>query len=225
MSAGSNQGSLRTNNSNNREVFINIAQAPAGSYTTGNGSGVALCAPGTYNGSVGRTSCSDASPGYHVASAGATSQAICAAGTYSATEKATSCTPARIGFYVGNAGQRSDTACQANTTTVSTGSTGSNRCIAVPGYYIANYTLAACPAGSYSAAAGATSCTQATAGNFVGTAGATGQTACAAGSYSATARATSCTQATAGSFVGTAGATTQTACAAGSYSASAGATS
>ena len=82
---------------------------------------------------------------------------------------------------------------------------------------------ALCTPGSYSVT-GAEPCTDADAGSFVASSGATGQTQCAAGSFSDTTGATICTQADAGSFVASTGATGQTQCAAGSFSDTTGAT-
>ena len=79
--------------------------------------------------------------------------------------------------------------------------------------------------GAFSADPGASACTPAPAGSFVGTTGATAATECAMGAFSADPGASACTPAPAGSFVGTTGATAPTECAVGSYSPDPGAAS
>jgi Putative Ig domain/Tyrosine-protein kinase ephrin type A/B receptor-like len=79
-------------------------------------------------------------------------------------------------------------------------------------------TAGECAPGSYSAT-GLSPCTDAPAGTYVATSGATSATQCAAGTYSATSGATACTPADPGSFVASAGSSGEVACAAGTYSA------
>ena len=57
-----------------------------------------VCGPGTYASTDGQ--CTPASPGYFVATSGATAQKPCAAGTFAPTTGRTSCAPAPIGYAV-----------------------------------------------------------------------------------------------------------------------------
>ena len=75
----------------------------------------------------------------------------------------------------------------------------------------------ACPAGKFSTG-GATACTPAPAGSYVGTTGAVTATLCAPGTYSSATGATSCAPADPGYFVVLAGSTSETACPAGKFS-------
>ena len=57
-----------------------------------------VCGPGTYASTDGQ--CTPASPGYFVATSGATAQKPCAAGTFAPTTGRTSCAPAPLGYAV-----------------------------------------------------------------------------------------------------------------------------
>jgi hypothetical protein len=131
---------------------------------------VTACPAGSYSRAAGATSCIPADAGSFVATAGSYAQ-----------------TPAAVGFYVPAAGATAPLACPANSTTTTTGQTS---CLAKPGFYIANNALNPCPAGSYSATVGATTCTPATRGAYVAMAGSSAQTPASVGSYVPTAGAT-----------------------------------
>jgi hypothetical protein len=114
------------------------------------------CPAGKYDDGTG---CVDASPGYFVHDAGATSQTPCPVGTFQPASGATSCDPAPAGSYVSTTGAASATLCPVGTYQDQTGATSCN--LADPGYYVdttgaASQTM--CPVG-YTSEAGATECT------------------------------------------------------------------
>lgn len=69
---------------------------------------VETCAAGSWHNA---NECIQASPGYFVAEAGASSQTLCAAGSYSSSSGATACTLALPGYFVENTGLTEQTAC------------------------------------------------------------------------------------------------------------------
>jgi autotransporter-associated beta strand protein len=183
------------------------------------------CAAGTYSSTglnidaaLATITCTQASPGNFVPTAGATTQTACPPGSYSATAGATSCTLASAGHYVDTAGATAQTACSVGTYQPNTGQTSC--LLAAAGHFVdvaAATSQTACLPGRYQNQTGQTSCILAAIGNFATGPAATAQTLCAAGSFSPTPGAAQCTLAGAGNFVRNAGASMQSACAAGSY--------
>ncbi|KAH8062471.1 hypothetical protein JL722_3389 [Aureococcus anophagefferens] len=216
------------------------AQTPCatGTFSGSGASECSGCAVGYYAPVTGLSACSLADAGFYVDARGASAQTPCPTGKYSGSG-ASACSDCAVGYYAATTGLSSCTISDAGFFIDAAGATGMTPCAA--GFYSGSGATACtpCAAGSYSANVdGATTCTTAAAGFFVGAPGASAQTPCPAGTYSGSAAvactpcgvgsysanrdgATSCNTATAGSFVGAAGATAETACPLGRYSGSA----
>ncbi|KAF8320705.1 hypothetical protein DL93DRAFT_1726542 [Clavulina sp. PMI_390] len=108
----------------------------------------------------GQTSCTPASIGSYVPTAGATSQTACPAGKTTTTTGATSCTSCPAGS---SCSSGTTTKCAAGTFSTSGGSS-----------------CTSCPAGTFNSIAGATACCQCPSGWYSDSAGATSCTKCGA---------------------------------------------
>ena len=173
------------------------------------------CEPGSY----GTTTCVEAEPGFHVPTAGATSQTPCDAGTYSDTAGAVSCTDASPGYFVALSQSSAQEACPAGHYSANAAATECTP--ATKGHFVgsaAQSSQAQCVAGTYSSSTASTSCTDASLGHYVPEAAAIEELSCAAGTYAEQTKQTSCQDAAPGYFVASEGQSAQTACPVGKYS-------
>ncbi len=116
---------------------------------------VEVCVAGSWHNT---SECIQASPGYYVAEAGASSQTLCAAGSYSNSAGATACTLAPPGYFVANTGSIEQTACPIGYFSDTESATV---CIAAPiGSYVDTTTATnalSCPSGTTTASTASTS--------------------------------------------------------------------
>ena len=181
------------------------AATSGSSLTTTNGGSVtryaiwSKCAAGTYHPAatgIAANTCSSASKGYYVGSAGATGQTVCAAGKYTDSTGKTSCSDVNAGYY--NTGCGTNATGSVCSTSYSggviaagyyggagaTSSTGTGKVLA--GYYSTGGGTSATPTAAGNGCLSSYSCGKVSAGCY-GAQGATSScpTECAVGSYSA----------------------------------------
>jgi len=204
--------------------FTSCITCTAGYRCAGSADRVA-CVAGTYQASTGQSTCTAATAGYYVSTAGATAQTACGGNTvYCPGTSQTGTTAVTSGYY--------STGGTATTRTGQSQCTAGNYCVsgvqtaASDGYYVSTAGATAqtacggntvyCPGTSRTAPTTVTSGYYSTGGTATTR---TGQSQCTAGNYCVSGVQTA---ASAGYYVSTAGATGQFACAAGYYQPSTG---
>ena len=190
-------------------------EVPEGSYSV---NGIQyLCDIGTYQPSIGQTSCIDSEPGYYVNTTNATEQIECLAGTYQPHSAQSECIVNTPGHYSYD-GAIEQIGCPAGSYQPSAGSTD---CMPTEAGYFSNLAGSAsqtpCPSGSYQPYSSQNTCLSASLGYFVSSSGSTSQEMCGTGNYSDSPGQSECTLASPGYYVATSGQDSQQACEGGTY--------
>ena len=201
-------------------VSAPIPLTPPANLNTSGSTMQTACAAGTYQPSIGQSSCIVASAGYYVNTSGSTIQTECTVGTYQPSTGQSSCIDASAGYYVSNPGSTNQTACTPGTYNPYTASMNSTSCISTSAGYFANEGSAnqtACAVGTYQPSTGQSSCIDASTGYYVSNSGSTNQTACGVGTYQPSPGQSSCLDSSPGYYVPNIGSSNQLICNSGTY--------